>query len=68
MIDTITFDLWNTLLSNTPQDNEKYKQRRLDALCDLLEENGFNVNFHSLYKAHEEGFKKCKETWKKNLD
>ena len=68
MIDTITFDLWNTLLSNKPQDNERYKQKRLKAIHSLLEENGLNVDFHSLYRAHEEGFEKCKETWKKNLD
>lgn len=68
MIDTITFDLWNTLLSNKPQDNERYRQRRLEAIHSLLEENGFNVDFDSLYRAHEEGFEKCKETWKKNID
>jgi putative hydrolase of the HAD superfamily len=68
MIDTITFDLWNTLLSNKPQDNQRYRQRRLEAIHSLLKENGLNVDFHSLYRAHEEGFEKCKETWKKNLD
>ena len=68
MIDTITFDLWNTLLSNKPQDNERYKQKRLEAIRGLLNENGFNVDFGSLYRAHEEGYEKCKETWNKNLD
>ena len=68
MIDTITFDLWNTLLSNKPQDNERYKKRRLEAVRGLLEENGLSVDFHLLYRAHEEGFEKCKETWRKNLD
>jgi putative hydrolase of the HAD superfamily len=68
MIDTITFDLWNTLLSNTPQDNERYKQKRLEAIQGLLEKNDFGVGFDSLYRAHEEGFEKCKETWEKNLD
>jgi putative hydrolase of the HAD superfamily len=68
MINTVTFDLWNTLLSNTPQDNEKYKQERLEAIQDLLQGNGFGVDFNSLYRAYEEGFEKCKETWNKNLD
>ena len=68
MIDTITFDLWNTLLSNKPQDNERYKQKRLEAIRGLLNENGLNVDFGSLYRAHEEGYEKCKETWNKNLD
>lgn len=68
MIDTITFDLWNTLLSNKPQDNERYKQRRLEAIKSLLEENGYDVNFHSLSLAHEEGYERCKKIWNKNLD
>jgi putative hydrolase of the HAD superfamily len=68
MTDTITFDLWNTLLSNKPQDNEKYKLRRLEATRSLLQQNGFDVDFGSLYRAHEEGYEKCKETWNKNLD
>ncbi len=68
MIDTVTFDLWNTLLSNKPQDNERYKQTRLEAIGGLLEENGFDVDFDSLYTAHEKGFEKCKETWNRNLD
>ena len=68
MIDTITFDLWNTLLSNKPQDNERYKQKRLEAIRGLLQQNGFDVDFGSLYRAHEEGYEKCKETWNKNLD
>ena len=68
MIETITFDLWNTLLSNKPRDNERYKQKRLEAIRGLLQQNGFDVDFGSLYRAHEEGYEKCKETWNKNLD
>ncbi len=68
MIDTVTFDLWNTLLSNKPQDNERYKLKRLEAIHVLLKSKGFGVNFRSLYRAHEEGYEKCKETWNKNLD
>jgi len=68
MIDTVTFDLWNTLLSNKPQDNERFKQKRLEAIQGLLKEDGLKVDFDSLYRAHEQGFEKCKETWKKNLD
>jgi putative hydrolase of the HAD superfamily len=68
MIDTITFDLWNTLLSNEPRDNERYKQKRLEAIRGLLQENGFDIDFDSLYRAHEKGFEKCKETWNRNLD
>jgi putative hydrolase of the HAD superfamily len=68
MIDTVTFDLWNTLLSNTPQDNQRYREKRLEGIRGLLEESGLDVDFDSLYRAHQEGFEKCKETWKKNLD
>lgn len=68
MIDTITFDLWNTLLSNRPQDNEKYRHKRLEAIRGLLQQSGFGVDLELLHRAHDQGFEKCKEIWKRNLD
>ncbi len=68
MIDTITFDLWNTLLSNTPQDNQKYRHKRLEAIRGLLQQSGFGVDLDLLHRAYQQGFEKCKEVWKRNLD
>jgi putative hydrolase of the HAD superfamily len=68
MIDTVTFDLWNTLISNIPQDYHKYRQRRLENLTRVLRENGREVEPDLLAEAYRKGFEKCTETWEKNLD
>jgi putative hydrolase of the HAD superfamily len=68
MIDTVTFDLWNTLVSNSPLDNHRYRQKRLENLLGILRQNGLNVKFDSLAEAYDKGFEKCSETWRKNLD
>ncbi|MCJ7578767.1 MAG: HAD family hydrolase [candidate division Zixibacteria bacterium] len=68
MIDTITFDLWNTLISNQPIDNHRYRQKRVEGIRWILEQNGLNVRFDDLALAYDKGFEKCNETWRKNLD
>jgi len=68
MIDTITFDLWNTLLSNKPQDNQKYGIKRVEEISKILRQNGQKINPDHLVDAYHKGFEKCKETWKRNLD
>jgi len=68
MLDTITFDLWNTLLSNTPQDNQKYSLKRVDKISKILQQNGREIKSDHLLDAYHKGFEKCKETWGRNLD
>lgn len=68
MLDTVTFDLWNTLLSNKPQDYQKYRFRRVEKLMGVLQQNGIEVKSDHLTDAYHKGFEKCKETWEKNLD
>jgi putative hydrolase of the HAD superfamily len=68
MIDTITFDLWNTLISNSPIDNHRYRQKRVEGIRWILEQNGLNVRFDDLALAYDKGFEKCEETWRKNQD
>jgi putative hydrolase of the HAD superfamily len=68
MIDTITFDLWNTLISNSPLDNHRYMRKRVKGIHRILEQNGLNAKFDDLAEAYDKGFDKCNEVWKKNLD
>ena len=68
MIDTITFDLWNTLISNLPIDNHRYRQKRVEGIRCILEQNGLNVKVDDLALAYDKGFDKCNEIWRKNLD
>jgi putative hydrolase of the HAD superfamily len=68
MIDTITFDLWNTLISNHPLDNHRYGQKRVEGIWRILEQNGLIVQFDDLALAYDKGFEKCKQIWRKNMD
>jgi putative hydrolase of the HAD superfamily len=68
MIDTVTFDLWNTLIVNLPLDVEKYRTRRVEGIRRILREHGYDIDSEPLLEAYLKGFEKCKETWRKNLD
>ncbi len=68
MLDTVTFDLWNTLLSNTPQDNQKYSLKRVDKISRILQQNRREVKSDHLLDAYHKGFEECKKTWRRNLD
>jgi putative hydrolase of the HAD superfamily len=68
VLDTVTFDLWNTLLSNKPQDYQKYRLIRVEKLRGVLLRNGREIKSDRLLDAYHKGFENCKETWKRNLD
>jgi putative hydrolase of the HAD superfamily len=68
MIDTVTFDLWNTLVVNNPPDMEKYRRRRVENIWRILEENGSKIAPAELLEAYLKGLDKCKESWRKNVD
>jgi putative hydrolase of the HAD superfamily len=68
MLDTVTFDLWNTLISNQPQDFQKYRHQRVENLRGVLRRNGMKVSSDHLLDAYLKGFEKSQETWRRNLD
>ena len=68
MLDTVTFDLWNTLMANSPPDMERYRLRRVEKLGELLQEHRQKIEPDRLLEAYRKGFDKCKETWERNLD
>jgi putative hydrolase of the HAD superfamily len=68
MIDTVTFDLWNTILSNRPQDHDRYRQVRVETIGRILNQHGISVSLDHLTKAYEEGFESYKVIWRRNED
>jgi putative hydrolase of the HAD superfamily len=68
MLDTVTFDLWNTLLSNRPQDFQKYRLQRVENLKEVLQRKGINAGRERLLEAYLKGYEKCHETWSQNKD
>ncbi|MFH1336832.1 MAG: HAD family hydrolase [Candidatus Zixiibacteriota bacterium] len=68
MIDTVTFDLWNTLISNWPQDHDRYKQIRVEGTGRMLKEYGIAVSLDRWAKAYDDGFERYKQIWSRNSD
>jgi len=68
MIDTITFDLWNTLIYTSPQDNLKYKNERIDGFFSVLNKTGRNVSREEIGKAYDKSFEIYKPIRDRNAD
>ena len=68
MIDTITFDLWNTLIYNTPLDTFRYKEMRLVGILGAFKSEGVTLNYNELEKAYDQSFLECEKFWVKDID
>lgn len=68
MIDTITFDLWNTLISNTPEDARRFKRLRTKGIIEAFLSKGIKISEEKVGKALDLCFKKCWDLWGENID
>ncbi len=62
-ITTLTFDLWNTLYSDTGVASGLVKPRRLALLAELLESRGVHPSEDELLTAYRAGFDQYMEAW-----
>jgi putative hydrolase of the HAD superfamily len=60
MIDTITFDLWNTLIYFSPEDNIKLKSKRVEGFIEVLKNIGVNLSREEMGKAYDESSERYK--------
>jgi putative hydrolase of the HAD superfamily len=60
MIDTITFDLWNTLIYFSPEDNLKFKNKRIEGFIEVLKNIGVNLSREEMEKAYDESSERYK--------
>jgi putative hydrolase of the HAD superfamily len=60
MIDTITFDLWNTLIYFSPEDNLKFKNKRVEGFVEVLKNIGVNLSREEMERAYDESSKRYK--------
>jgi putative hydrolase of the HAD superfamily len=67
-IKTITFDLWETLISDTQVQNDLRTEYRVSKTVQLLLAAGVAVDLSDLYAAHEEVWHRCQERWKTAVD
>ena len=68
MIDTVTFDLWNTLIYTSPQDNLRYKNKRIEGFFSVLNKTGRNVSREEIEKAYDKSFEIYKPIRDRNED
>ncbi len=67
-IKTVTFDLWQTLIYETPEQELKRKALRAENINRVLVHNGFRVNPNRFEAAHKETWTKCEAIWQSNVD
>lgn len=60
MIDTVTFDLWNTLITSSPMDNLKFKSKRIEGFIEILSQIDLDINREKMEQAYDQSFKRYK--------
>jgi len=60
MLDTITFDLWNTLIYFSPEDNIRFKNKRVEGFIEVLKKVGLNLSREKMEKAYDESSERYK--------
>lgn len=68
MIDSVTFDLWNTLIHTSQEDNLKYKNKRIEGFFSVLNKTGRNVSREEIGKAYDKSFEIYKPIRDRNED
>src|ERR1051326_1393435 len=69
MIRAIAFDLWETLITNTPELSRLQKEARLSGLEEILWRRGFAAAAERLEHAHHRQWDRCQELyWSADLD
>ena len=67
-VETITIDLWGTLLFDGPASDNRYKRRRMADFQTLLAAAGLSVSGSSLDRAYEESGTYLSRIWATNRD
>ncbi len=68
MISAVTFDLWQTLIYDTAEQEERRKKKRVEEMFSLFDGEGFGITRESLAGAHDAVWERCSEFWKQNRD
>ena len=68
MIDTVTFDFWNTLISNTADDALRFKKLRIEGIVEAFLAKGLKVKEEEVERALDITFKRCWDLWGRNVD
>jgi FMN phosphatase YigB (HAD superfamily) len=67
-VETITIDLWGTLLFDGPASDNRYKKRRMADFATLLAAAGFSASTSSLDRAYDESGAYLSRIWSTHRD
>ena len=67
-VDTITFDLWQTLIIDDREQGRARTQRRLEGALEALAEAGLEFSLDHLREAYRSCFRACRAIHKEELD
>lgn len=68
LIKAITFDLWETLITDSQVQNDLRTEYRVSKTIQLLLAAGAAIDLSDLYAAHEEVWRRCQEQWNTAVD
>ena len=68
MIDTVTLDLWNTLISNTHQDARRFRNLRIKGIVEVFLSARIGISQEKVGKALDLCYKKCWDLWAEDID
>jgi putative hydrolase of the HAD superfamily len=63
MIRAVAFDLWETLITNTPELSAGQKQLRLEGMERILREGGYGGTAERIEMAHRRSWHRCQELY-----
>lgn len=64
----ITFDLWQTLILDSPEGLQRAREARIQGLQETLIQHGVGVGLAEMEHAYEESGRKLQEIWKESID
>ena len=67
-VETVTIDLWGTLLHDGPASDNRYKKRRMADFSTLLGAAGFSVSASSLDRGYDESGAYLSRVWSRHRD
>ncbi len=68
MIQAVTFDLWQTLILETPEDLRRGKELRLERVREVLGEKGYPISPSELEEAYQAVGRKLETIWQNQVD
>ncbi len=68
MLKAVTFDLWQTLILDTPEGLRRAREGRVRGIHDILIKEGFVVEFRAVEQAYDAVGERLEEIWATQMD